>query len=189
MKKWIILLLVVLLALGGYVAAGPYLAIRGISQAIEQQDAGRLKKYVDFAAVRVSLKAQINDYLVRKAGVDTQSNPLGGFALALADSVTGRGVDAMVTPSGIGTLLQGNSLWNRALGNTVDGDAYGKPKPVDNPLKNAEHRYRSASRFEAIVRDPAGKLTIFVFSREGITWKLTDIRLPLQSPDAQAPLH
>jgi hypothetical protein len=90
----------------------------------------------------------------------------------------GAGVDAMVTPVGIGALLQGRSMWKQSIGQTVDGDTYGKPVPAD-PLKTATHQYESLSRFTATVRDEDGDPVVFVFKRNGLTWKLADIRLPL----------
>ena len=178
MKKWIALAVILLLALGGYVAAGPYLAINGIRTALAEQDTGKLEKHVDFPALRVSLKAQAEDALARRAGSDLQSNLFGAIALSVAGDMLGSGVDAMVTPLGIGALLQGRSMWKKSLGETVDGDTYGKPVPAD-PLKNAEHRYESPSRFTATVRDEDGKPVVFVFKRNGLSWKLADIRLPL----------
>lgn len=178
MKKWIALAVILLLALGGYVAAGPYLAINGIRTTLAEQDTGKLEKHVDFPALRVSLKAQAEDALARRAGSDLQSNLFGAIALSVAGDVLGSGVDAMVTPLGIGALLQGRSMWKKSLGETVDGDTYGKPVPAD-PLKNAEHRYESPSRFTATVRDEDGKPVVFVFKRNGLHWKLADIRLPL----------
>jgi len=178
MKKWIALAVVLLLALGGYTAAGPYLAINGIRTALAEQDTGKLEKRVDFPALRVSLKAQAEDALARRAGSDLQSNLFGAIALSVAGDMLGSGVDAMVTPLGIGALLQGRSMWKKSLGETVDGDTYGKPVPAD-PLKNAEHRYESPSRFTATVRDEDGKPVVFVFKRNGLHWKLADIRLPL----------
>lgn len=178
MKKWIALAVILLLALGGYVAAGPYLAINGIRTALAEQDTGKLEKHVDFPALRVSLKAQAEDALARRAGSDVQSSLFGAIALSVAGDVLGSGVDAMVTPLGIGALLQGRSMWKKSLGETVDGDTYGKPVPAD-PLKNAEHRYESPSRFTATVRDEDGRPVVFVFKRNGLHWKLADIRLPL----------
>jgi hypothetical protein len=178
MKKWIALVVVLLLALTGYVAAGPYLAINGIRQALAEQDTGKLEKHVDFPALRVSIKAQVEDSLARRAGSEMQSNLLGAIALSVAGNILGSGVDAMVTPLGIGALLQGRSMWKKSVGETVDGDTYGKPVPAD-PLKDAEHHYESLSRFTATIRDEDGKPVIFVFKRNGLSWKLADIRLPL----------
>jgi DUF2939 family protein len=178
MKKWIALILVLLIALVGYVAAGPYLAINGIRTALAEQDTGKLERHVDFPALRVSIKAQMEDALARRAGSDLGSNIFGAFALSIASNVMGSGVDAMVTPLGIGALLQGRSMWKQSIGETVDGDTYGKPVPAD-PLKTATHQYESPSRFTATVQDEDGDPVVFVFKRNGLTWKLADIRLPL----------
>ena len=177
MKKWIALTVVLLLALGAYVVAGPYLAINGIRTALIEQDTGRLERHVDFPALRVSIKAQMEDKLARRTG-GMQSNLAGAFALSIANNFVGSGVDAMVTPLGIGALLQGRSLWKKSIGETVDGDSYSKAVPVD-PLKQAVRRYESPSRFTATVLDEDGKPMVFVFKRNGLRWKLADIRLPI----------
>ena len=177
MKKWIALLVAVLLALGTYVVAGPYLAINGIRTALAEQDTGKLERHVDFPALRVSIKAQMEDKLARRTG-GMQSNLAGAFALSIANNFVGSGVDAMVTPLGIGALLQGRSLWKKSIGETVDGDSYSKAVPVD-PLKQAVRRYESPSRFTATVLDEDGKPMVFVFKRNGLRWKLADIRLPI----------
>lgn len=177
MKKWIALALVALLALCGYVAAGPYLAIHGIRNALAEQDMGKLERHVDFAAVRVNLRAQTEDWLARKAGPDVQSNPFGAFALGIANELASTGIDTIATPTGIAAILQGRSMWKQLVRDTVDGDTYSKPRP-DDPLKNAETRYESLSRFTASATDADGRTTVFVFARNGLRWKLTDIRLP-----------
>ena len=178
MKKWIALALVLLLALGAYVAAGPYLAMNGIQQGLAEQDTGRLERHVDFPAVRVSIKAQLEDAMARRMGSHAQSNLLGVFAMGVGRSLMGAGVDAMVTPLGIGALLQGRSMWKQSMGETVNGDTYGPAVPAD-PLASAVHRYESPSRFTATVLDEDGDPVTFVFNRYGLQWKLADIRLPL----------
>ncbi len=177
MKKWIALALVVVLALGAYVVAGPYLAINGIRQALAQHDTGKLKRHVDFPALRISIKAQMEDALARRMGSEPQSNFLGAFAMAAGRNLMGAGVDAMVTPLGIGALLQGRRMWKQSMGETVNGDTYGAAMPAD-PLATAEHRYESPSRFTATVLDERGEPVVFVFKRNGMQWKLADIRLP-----------
>ena len=60
MKKWWWWLpLLIVLALAGYVVGGPYLAIRGISQAVANRDTAQLARHVDFPTLRVNLKAQL----------------------------------------------------------------------------------------------------------------------------------
>jgi hypothetical protein len=178
MKKWIALVLVLLLACGGFVAAGPYIAIHGIQSALADNDTGKLARYVDFPTLRVNLRAQLQDRIVRAAGMEAQSSFFGAIALSLAGGAAGIGVDAMVTPTGIAAILQGRSVWKRATGDTANGDTYGPPRPAE-PLKQIEGRYNSLSRFTATssAGDGSAPMT-FVFERQGIVWKLTDIRLP-----------
>lgn len=178
MRKWIASVVVLLLAFGGFVVAGPYIAIHGIRNALAEQDTARLERYVDFPTLRVSLRAQLQDRIVRAAGMEAQSSFLGSIALSLANGAAGVGVDAMVTPTGIAALLQGHSVWKRATGDTANGDTYGPPRPAE-PLKQAKGHYASLSRFTATTTtDDGSEPMTFVFERQGIVWRLTDIRLP-----------
>lgn len=180
MRKVVVVLVLLLLGLLGWTAAGPYLAIRGISQAIEQRDTGRLERHVDFPTLRMNLKAQLADQVVRRAGVDAQSSMFGAVAISLAGNLAGAGVDAMVTPTGIAALLQGHALWKRASGQTIGGDSYAPTEPAQ-PLKDASHRFESLSRFTATVHSDDGQPLVFVLDRQGLQWRLTDIRLPLDA--------
>jgi len=177
MKKliWIVVALAVLLA--GYVAAGPYLALRGLSQAIEHRDTATLDRYVDFPMLRANLRAQLDDYVVRRAGPDVQSNLVGALLLTAGQRLSGTAVDAMVTPVGIGALLEGHALWKRASNDLETADAYAAPKAA-RPLQGATHRFESLSRFTATTHTDQGPV-VFVLQRQGVRWKLVDIRLPL----------
>ncbi len=160
-----------------YVAAGPYLAINGIRKALQAQDVAALQRHVDFPALRVNMKAQVEDHVARRGGGLAESGGLlGAIGLRAGEALGGLAVDTLVTPLGIGALLQGRSLWMRASGRTVDGDTYGAPQPVD-PLAQARLRYESTSRFTATVPDPRGDMVV-VLQRQGLRWRLTDVRLP-----------
>lgn len=180
MKKWLVggAALAVLLGLATYVVAGPYLAIHGIRTALAEQDTAKLQRHVDFPSLRVNLRAQVEDYLARKAGPEVSSNLFGAAALSIANQVLGRGVDTLVTPMGIAAVLQGRATWKRAIGETVGGDTYAPPVPAE-PLEGAAHHYESLSRFTATVHDEQGNPVVLVFTRQGLRWRLTDIRLPL----------
>lgn len=179
MKKLVVaLVLLVVLALAA-VAAGPFVAVRGIRNAVEAQDTAALARYVDFPTLRANLKAQVEGQIARRAGPDAQANLFGALALRLAGSVTGGIVDAMVTPAGIGALIEGRGLWHRASGGGIREDnAYAHSAP-DDVLRDAGYRFESASRFTATVPSADGPPLVFVLTRDGLTWRLTDIRLPL----------
>lgn len=159
-----------------YVAAGPYLAINGIRNALAERDVGALERHVDFSALRVNMKAHMEDYIVREGGDLAESGGLlGAIGLQVASGLGGVAVDTVVTPLGLGALLQGHATWKRATGQTVDGDAYGEPQPMD-PLKDATLRYESTSRFTATATGDDGAPVVAVFQRQGLRWRLVDIR-------------
>ena len=174
MRKWIALAVMSFALLLGYVAAGPYMAINGIRTALAERDAGSLERHVDFPALRVNMKAHVEDHVARQAKVESGSL-LAAIGAQVASGLGGVAVDAMVTPLGIGALLQGHATWKRATGQTVDGDAYGAPQPMD-PLKDAKTRYESTSRFTATVTGADGRPVVAVFQRQGLRWRLVDIR-------------
>ena len=181
MKKWIALVVAALIAIAVYVGAGPYLTVRAIRIAVKEQDTAALAKQIDFPALRASLKAQMIDAMVREAGADVQANPIGAFALTVATGVVNGVADAMVTPTGLAGVMEGRRLWRntRDSFNRPQVDANGEPLPAPEPLHDARYRYESMSRFTATVDDESGKPIVFVLRRNGLQWKLADIRLPL----------
>lgn len=184
MKKLTALLVVAAVLLLSYIAAGPFLAVNAIRDAVKAQDTAALSEHVDFPALRGNLKAQLDDYVVRKAGADVQSSRLGAIALRIASGVAGGTVDAMVTPAGVGAILEGRSLWHRARGDGIsDADSYASQAPPD-PFEGARYGFESTSRFTATVRNDENEPVTFVLTRQGLHWKLSDIRLPLaDTPD------
>ncbi len=175
MKKTIALVLAALLALAGYVAAGPYLTVRAIREAVQTGNHAALAKQVDFPALRSSLKAQLGDHLVRQAGAEVQASPFGAFAMTVASGAINAAVDVMVNPAGLGALMEGRQVWRN-----VSGGLEPQPQTAgEQPLQDAKYRYESLSRFTATVPDESGKPVVFVLSRDGLQWKLSDVLLPL----------
>lgn len=181
MKKWIWIASAALALLLAYVATGPYRTIDAIREAVKDEDPRALAKQVDFPALRSSLKAQLSDRLVREAGPEVQSSPFGAFGLRIANGLVGGIVDAMVTPLGLAAMMEGRRTWRR-----IDGFGALPPQPSPagadaepaEPLHDAEYQYESLSRFTATVRDEAGDPVVFVITRDGLNWRLSDIRLP-----------
>lgn len=178
MKKLIALVLLIFLALLAYVGAGPFLTMRNIRSAVERGDTRALAQLVDFPMVRASVHAQLEDYAARAAGESPAGNPLQRFAAQVTGALTGGVADALVTPAGIGALLQGRSVVRRVMGYSPEKSD--PTQPQFDPLRGATYHYASASRFDATVRNADGVPIVFVFTREGARWRLTDIRLPVE---------
>lgn len=160
-----------------HVATGPYRTLDAIRAAIAANDAQALAAQVDFPALRASLKAQMEDRLARRFGGAASDSVFGMVAMGLAGVAVEGAVDAMVTPLGLGALLQGRRMWTEARDaiDPPDG-ATGVQAPVH--LQDPAHRFESSSRFTATVPDREGRPVVFVLTRDGLDWKLSDIRLP-----------
>lgn len=175
MKKPLLLAAALLLALVAWVAAGPWLAVDAIRDALRAQDSTALAEQVDFPALRTSLKYQLADRLVRGAGSEVQSSVLGALGLRMATGATSMAVDATVNPAGLAAMMEGRAIWRQV------GDDFSPPAPdstAREPLRDASYRYESPSRFSITVRDEAGAPLVFILSRQGLRWRLTDVRLP-----------
>lgn len=183
MKKWLALPLLALLALVGYLVAGPFLAIDAIRNAIERNDTAELARHVDFPALRANLRAQVEDHLLRKAGADMQADLFGAIALRVAGAAAGGVVDVLATPAGIGFVLEGRNVWHRISGGGISSSNTWAHVPPDDLLANADYRYESPSRFTATVLNRDGAPVVFVLTRGGLRWRVTDVRLPLQALD------
>ena len=174
MNKSIALLLAAVLALGIYVGAGPWITVHAIRDAIEANDSAALSDQVDFPALRASLKRQLADRLVRAAGAELQSSALGAFGISLATGASSMAVDATVNPLGLAALLQGRAVWRQVGNDFVPPDP---GVPPQRPFHDARYRYESPSRFTATVHDEDGRPLVFILTRQGLHWRLTDIRL------------
>jgi hypothetical protein len=69
--------------------------------------------------------------------------------------------------------MEGRAVWKRVRGGIVSTDL-----PEPEPLHDAHYRFESPSTFSATVRDADGAPTVFVLRRQGLRWKLSEIRLP-----------
>lgn len=164
-------------ALLAWVAAGPWLTMRAIGNAVRAEDHAALSRHIDFPPLRASLKAQLGERLVRSAGIDRQAGLLGSLGATVANGLAGGAVDLMVTPQGLGALMEGRKVWNRARGLPPPRTEAGAAARSD-PWRNAQRRYESSSRFTITVPGEDGAPVVFVLTRKGLRWKLSDIRLP-----------
>ncbi|WP_243733022.1 DUF2939 domain-containing protein [Luteimonas yindakuii] len=165
----------VLLAVLGYAVAGPWLAIRGIEQAIRNDDTRALARQVDFPALRANLRAQAEDHIARQYGDRAQGSVFGRLGLRVASGLAGGVVDAMATPVGLAALMEGRRVWSRLDGSPPTRSLDGSQHP--EPFRDARYRYESTSRFTVTIDDERGRPLVFVLTRKGLHWRLSDIRI------------
>lgn len=188
MKKWLALLLLILVVVGGYIA-GPFMTIHAIRTAVREQDAAELSRHIDFPALRTSFRQQIDDYLARRAGAQVQASAIGSLALGVASQMAGGVSDALATPAGLAAVLQGRTLLHRLTTLGAEDATRSKPTSPPDPLQGARYAFATPSIFTATVLNSDGEPVIFVLTRDGLRWKLTDVRLPISGAgDAAAGL-
>ena len=167
--KWgLALIAVIALATLGYVVAGPYLAINGIRHLVAEKRAGELPLFVDFAELRASIDPQIRERIARGILARTGSSQKPQTIAEVVELIGKPAIDAIASPAGIDRLLVGDTL--RPAGMAANA-------PFD-PLASAQTRFESASLFTASVPNAQGKPLVFEFRRDGLSWKLTGLRLP-----------
>ncbi|ALS61317.1 DUF2939 domain-containing protein [Pandoraea norimbergensis] len=105
-KLWIAL--VALVVVLGLLFGTPYYTLWRARDAANARDADTLSTYVDYPAVRESLKSSLHDELSRQ--MDKQrGNALGALALAFGGWVSDRVVEALLTPEAVAAMLRGDS--------------------------------------------------------------------------------
>ncbi len=116
------LVVVALVVVLGLLFGTPYYTLWRARDAANARDANTLSSYVDYPAVRESLKTSLHDELSRQ--MDKQrSNAFGALALALGGWVSDRVVEALLTPEAVAAMLRGDS--------TGLPPAPGAPEPRD----------------------------------------------------------
>ncbi len=103
----IVALIIAVITSIGYAYASPYVALNRLKQAIDARDAQAVSEYVDFPALRVSLKQQLSDTLMRRIDAQKHGNPLAVIGALIGSALIGPLVDAYATPEGVAALMSG----------------------------------------------------------------------------------
>lgn len=153
--------------------ATPYLALHQIRSAAAAQDAAKLAGYVDFPALRKSLKTGVQARLIgdqrNERGEPTPANVLGA---AVAGALLGTMVDSLITTESLARLLQGRQPVAAVTG------IGGEPPPGKLQTRMA---YEGTDRFVFSVSKPGEdeEPVDLVLRRDGLLhWKLAELRLP-----------
>jgi hypothetical protein len=101
------LIVVALIAALGFAYASPYIALNNLKRAADARDAQTVNRYVDFPALRESLKQQVTGLLTRRLDSHGNGNPLAAIGAMIGVALIGPLVDAYATPDGVAALLNG----------------------------------------------------------------------------------
>lgn len=103
-----IMLIVAVIAAISYAYASPYIALNRLKAAIDARDSHAVSEYVDFPSLRISLKQQITNELMRRIDAKRPDNdPLAAIGALIGSALIGPLVDAYATPDGVAALMSG----------------------------------------------------------------------------------
>ena len=101
------LIVIVVIAALGFAYASPYIALNNLKRAADARDAQTVNQYVDFPALRESLKQQVTGLLTRRLDAHGNGNPFAAIGAMIGVALIGPLVDAYATPDGVAALLNG----------------------------------------------------------------------------------
>ncbi|MBJ9966715.1 DUF2939 domain-containing protein [Burkholderia seminalis] len=153
----IVVLAVAVVAAIGYAYASPYVALGRLKSAIDARDAQAISEYVDFPSLRISLKQQVTEELMRRIDAVKKDNPFAVIGALIGSALIGPLVDAYATPEGVAALMSGlpprgnpgerPPEWsNRPQGNTpADTPANPAPASAASPVSPASKAAATAA--------------------------------------------
>ncbi|RDK03705.1 DUF2939 domain-containing protein [Paraburkholderia lacunae] len=103
----VVLIVIAVVAALGFGYASPYIALNNLKRAADARDAETVNQYVDFPALRESLKQQVTGLLTHRLDSHGNGNPLAAIGAMIGVALIGPLVDAYATPDGVAALLNG----------------------------------------------------------------------------------
>jgi len=103
----VVLIVIAVVAALGFGYASPYIALNNLKRAADARDAETVNQYVDFPALRESLKQQVTGLLTRRLDAHGNGNPFAAIGAMIGVALIGPLVDAYATPDGVAALLNG----------------------------------------------------------------------------------
>lgn len=188
----VVLLMVAVL---GYAYASPYIVLDRLKRAADARDAETVNAYVDYPALRVSLKQQVTELLMRRIDAQKHGNPFAVIGAMIGAALIGPLVDAYATPDGVAAILNGmpprgqpgerpppagtsGGTPNPEAGSTAStAPSTGQTPPPQPPQTTAG--YRSLNEFVVTYQHGVGDTRYAaILRRDGLfSWKLSAVDL------------
>jgi len=159
----------------------PFVAYYHVESAIMHKNAEKLAAYTGFPEMRRNLKAQRGQRVIKYLRKDDgKDQSLVDLSIMWSAIPTDSEVDKAISTEWFYVAFEGTA---RTKADPI------KPPPeistyqmVQKMIDKASFSYSSLSKFVVSVRDPKGRYSeyfSFVFTREGLNWRLTNVILPV----------
>ena len=172
MKKITLAAAVAAIALVASAYASPYYALHQMKTAIAERNVDALASYVDFPALRESIKGQLEKTMGDSIKAATASdNPFAAMGQAMVTTMLGKMVDAMVSPEGVAAMVSKSAVGTDADQNTPA--AGGAQEKADYSVA-----YAGWDKFVVRAKTGGDEKGGLILQRHGLwNWKLSAIEL------------
>ena len=141
----------------------PAWALKGMKDAAQSHDADELNAYIDYPALRESLKAELMARMMAEA--QKNKSGFGALGMAFGSAMMGPMIDGLVSPEGMRAALLANGQENT-----------GPAAPALHVPEEPVIVRRSFSEFLVTAKDQPN--SGLVFRRHGLSWMLSGVELP-----------
>ncbi|PMS17960.1 hypothetical protein C0Z18_18780 [Trinickia dabaoshanensis] len=172
--------------------ASPYFVLSRLRDAIHERDTATINRYVDYPALRASLKVEVTQMLSRRVDAEKLQHPLTALGALVGMAFVNPLVDAYATPDGVAALLKGMPPRGEPgeapppvgepqpdQGQGAPAAAASSPVQAPEPRAKANAGYRDIDTFAvSYSRDTGGVPYSVIFHRRGwFTWQIDAVQL------------
>lgn len=172
---------VVIVLVGGYYYASPYLVLNSIKNAAQAGDSEKVSAYMDYPSVRQSFKDQMNAYMVKEMA-SKETNGWEALGTMIATTMVDKMVDAVVTPEGMTLMLQGKDFKDSLKAHTEQSSN----QTISQETLDYSTRYLSMNMFEVTFKNPNNEKQLkIIMERDGLSWKVKKFVIPMDEVKPQ----
>ena len=178
---------------GCYAFASPWIALRDLTQAFEDQDTRKIEKLVDFPELREDIKVTAKAAIMKSAAIELDGNPFAAMGIMMANAIIDPIIDQAISPAGLqififdGEISIGTDEDSKDIGSiakdlfsVVDSSDINRGIDAVQSIQVKTH-YVGINEFEVQVSnsDILNESVSFYMRRKGLGgWKVNGIRVP-----------
>ena len=178
---------------GCYAFAAPWLALRDLTQAFEDQDTRQLEKLVDFPELREDIKVTAKAAMMKSAAIELEGNPFAAMGIMMANAIVDPIIDQVISPAGLQLFFSAKEMSGGTDGLPENIDAIARdliPSGDGGELSSGvdaaqsievKTEYIGINEFKVQVSNEGvlNESVSFYMRREGLgAWKISGLRVP-----------
>ena len=149
-----------------------------MNAAIAEKDAERFSSYIDFPALRDSVKGQMlammNQHMSRS---DMADNPFAGIGRMMGTALINPMVDAAVSPAAVIAMFESGKV------QTLPGQPETEDVQAQEPKETARYAVDYETWSRVAISKPGNDAGRFILKRTGLwSWQLAALELPVALP-------